>query len=92
MLHSYDSDNFSIHKPFEFAPNPNSEADLEFDSRFECGNLHYAFRSTSHPNSYSLFLQNDTNSYGYNQWFCFSLKNAKPGINYRFTIMNLVSC
>lgn len=39
---------------------------------------------------YDLFIQNDTNTMGYNQWFYFSLKNAKKEINYRFRIMNFV--
>lgn len=41
-----------------------------FDSRFECGNLLYAYRVNE--NEYDLVLQNDTNTKGYNQWFYFS--------------------
>ena len=35
-------------------------------------------------------MQNDTNTKGYNQWFYFSIKNAEPGIPYRFHILNFV--
>lgn len=35
-------------------------------------------------------MQNDTNSYGYNQWFYFSVINAIPGTTYTFRIANFV--
>jgi hypothetical protein len=35
-------------------------------------------------------MQNDTNTYGYNQWFYFSIKNAQVGIKYHFRILNFV--
>jgi len=37
-----------------------------------------------------LFIQNDTNSLGYNQWFYFSVQGAEPGITYNFKIVNFV--
>lgn len=36
-------------------------------------------------------MQNDTNTYGYNQWFNFSVKNTKPGVLYTFRIANFVT-
>ena len=40
------------------------------------------------PNHYILFLQNDTNSNGYNKWFYFAVKNKKRLTNYTFSIVN----
>jgi hypothetical protein len=33
-------------------------------------------------------MQNDTNTYGYNQWFYFSIRNAKSKTKYTFKIAN----
>ena len=35
-------------------------------------------------------MQSDTNTYGYSQWFYFSIKNAKPNVVYTFKIVNFV--
>ena len=35
-------------------------------------------------------MQNDTNTYGYNQWFYFSIRNMKPHTKYTFRIANFV--
>jgi Rad3-related DNA helicase len=35
-------------------------------------------------------MQNDSNTYGYNQWFYFSLRNAKKNMKYTFKIANYV--
>jgi hypothetical protein len=35
-------------------------------------------------------MQNDTNTYGYNQWFYFAIKNTRPGKVYTFRIANFV--
>lgn len=51
----------------------NKLAKLEFYSNFECGNLHSVFRENNTHNYY-LFLQNDINTHGYNQWFNFWVK------------------
>ena len=92
VLNKYCADDYSILKSFEFNQIGESarQEELVFDSRFEGGNLQFAFKNNNLPNTYSLFLQNDTNSYGYNQWFYFSLKNTVPGVPYRFSIVNLV--
>lgn len=63
---------------------------LLLESRFEGGNLLCAFRNLQQMNTYTLFMQNDTNSYGYNQWFYYSIRNAQPGVVYTFRIVNFV--
>ena len=35
-------------------------------------------------------MQNDTNTYGYNQWFYFSIRNMKVNTKYTFRIANFV--
>lgn len=35
-------------------------------------------------------MQNDTNTYGYNQWFYFSMRNIKANVAYKFKIVNFV--
>lgn len=64
--------------------------ELLFDSKFESGNLHCAFRRRG-TNEYHLFISNDTNTLGYNQWFYFSICNARKGVKYSFRIVNYVS-
>jgi hypothetical protein len=36
-------------------------------------------------------MENDTNRFGYNQWFYFSLAGATAGTAYRFKVVNFVS-
>jgi hypothetical protein len=54
----------------------------------ECGNLSLALKDKRIKNSYIFFMQNDTNTNGYTRWFYFSIKNAKPNITYKFSIVN----
>jgi hypothetical protein len=35
-------------------------------------------------------MENDTNRFGYNQWFYFSVRGAVANTTYRFKIMNFV--
>jgi hypothetical protein len=35
-------------------------------------------------------LQNDTNTYGHNQWFFFRVQSQKNNINVKFNIVNLI--
>ena len=51
------------------------QSQIEFESRFESGNLHSVFMIEE--NNYQLILQNDTNTNGYNQWFFFRIKNTE---------------
>lgn len=39
---------------------------------------------------YQLILQNDTNTYGHNQWFFFRVQSLKPHMTIRFSIINLI--
>ena len=59
---------------------------LIFESRFESGNLHAAFKINE--NLYNLVLQNDTNTNGYSQWFFFRVKNTKKNSTIKFNIIN----
>eukprot|EP00038_Savillea_parva_P024931 m.45545 g.45545 ORF g.45545 m.45545 type:complete len:827 (+) comp6663_c0_seq1:303-2783(+) len=60
---------------------------LKFESRFESGNLRTA--TMMHPRLYDLVLSPDINTMGHTQWFFFSVSNMKPGVAYRFNIINL---
>ena len=62
---------------------------LIFESRFESGNLLCAFK-TEDENNYQLYLQNDTNTTGYIQWFFFRVSNTKKGNKANFTIINML--
>ena len=62
---------------------------LIFESRFESGNLLCAFK-TEEENNYQLYLQNDTNTTGYIQWFFFRVSNTKKGNKTNFTIINML--
>jgi hypothetical protein len=69
----------------------NDESDsLMFDSRFECGNLLCAYKSLKETNTYDCFIENDTNTAGYNQWFYFSVQNMQKEVTYKFNILNMV--
>ena len=68
------------------SPNDNT---LIFESRFESGNLLCAFRGDN-DNSYQLYLQNDTNTTGYIQWFFFRVSNTKKGKRINFNIINML--
>ena len=60
-----------------------TQHDVTFDSRFEGGNLMYAFERTGQESEagvqeYELVLQNDVNSKGYGNWFYFKVHSRKP--------------
>ena len=73
-------------KPYYKLKNKNDKT-LIFESRFESGNLLCAFK-TEDENSYQLYLQNDTNTTGYIQWFFFRVSNTKKGRKVNFNIIN----
>jgi hypothetical protein len=72
-----------------YIPIDNNDPTPVFESRFESGNLHSAFRSEE-PLTYQLILQNDSNTLGYSQWFFFRIGNTKKGTKIRFNIINLL--
>ena len=80
-----------------------SEDIINFESNFESGNLQLAYlvnsskentedKNINNYNSdidiYQLFLQNDTNTTGYSQWFFFRVKNGKKNQKINLNIMN----
>jgi hypothetical protein len=83
------------------ARNCNSPDDtLVFDSLFESGNLQRAeriFRKASASVSsaripqqeYELLIHPDIKNGAYRQWFYFEVRNGRPGITYRFSLVNL---
>ena len=68
---------------------------LVFDSHFESGNLHSAFRvfaeETRLPTNqhiYDLYMHNDVYTNGHTQWFYFSVTNMRAGDEVTFNIKN----
>ncbi|XP_046441792.1 cytosolic carboxypeptidase 4-like isoform X2 [Daphnia pulex] len=64
-------------------------APLEFESRFESGNLRRAIRIGSHE--YDLILNADVNSFGRQQWFYFRIsgEGVCSSKSYTFNVINL---
>jgi len=75
-------------EPYYKLKNENDKT-LIFESRFESGNLLCAFK-TEEENNYQLYLQNDTNTTGYIQWFFFRVSNTKKGNKATFNIINML--
>ncbi|XP_031336827.1 cytosolic carboxypeptidase 3-like isoform X2 [Photinus pyralis] len=65
-----------------------SEQSLQFDSRFECGNLKCAKQIGSHE--YELLLDSDSNSCNGQQWYYFQIGNTTTGVAYTFNIINFL--
>ncbi|XP_072241281.1 cytosolic carboxypeptidase 2 [Leuresthes tenuis] len=61
---------------------------LEFESRFESGNLQKALQVGVYD--YELTLRTDLYTVKHTQWFYFRVRNMKAGVTYRFTIVNLM--
>ncbi|XP_053175926.1 cytosolic carboxypeptidase 2 [Scomber japonicus] len=61
---------------------------LEFESRFESGNLQKAVQVGVYD--YELTLRTDMYTRKHTQWFYFRVRNMKSGVTYRFTIVNLM--
>ena len=59
---------------------------LEFDSKFEGGNLDKVVIVS--PSEYDLYMRVDSNTNGHNQWFFFRVKSQRPMNKIRFNIMN----
>jgi hypothetical protein len=60
---------------------------LQFESRFESGNLQRAVKVG--PTEYDLYLRPDKGC-GHVQWYYFMVRNMKPGVPYVFNIVNFV--
>ncbi|XP_034541624.1 cytosolic carboxypeptidase 2 [Notolabrus celidotus] len=65
-----------------------SDFTLEFESRFESGNLQKAVQVGIYD--YELTLRTDMYTRKHTQWFYFRVRNMKAGVTYRFTIINLM--
>jgi len=61
---------------------------LVFESRFECGNLKLSIKKSEYE--YDLYLQNDVNTQGNNQWFFFRVQNTHKNTTVTFNIKNFV--
>lgn len=59
---------------------------LVFDSNFECGNLDKV--TIVALDEYNLFLNPDTNTRGYSQWFYFAVGNTRENTKVTFHILN----
>uniref|UniRef100_A0A8C6Q8M8 ATP/GTP binding protein 1 n=1 Tax=Nannospalax galili TaxID=1026970 RepID=A0A8C6Q8M8_NANGA len=59
---------------------------LKFNSKFESGNLRKVIQIRK--NEYDLILNSDINSNHYHQWFYFEVSGMRPGVAYRFNIIN----
>ena len=70
------------------AQTPSSaDLSLEFESRFESGNLGKAVQVGRWD--YELYLRYDLYTRKHTQWFYFRVRNMQAGQRYRFTIVNL---
>ncbi|KAJ3412706.1 Cytosolic carboxypeptidase 2 [Chytridiales sp. JEL 0842] len=59
---------------------------LEFESRFESGNLRKATRV--HDTHYILHIRPDLHTKGHTQWYLFRVRNMQKGLKYRFDVVN----
>ncbi|CAG9329613.1 unnamed protein product [Blepharisma stoltei] len=60
--------------------------ELEFSSKFECGNLDKVVKVKE--NEYDLYLRTDSNTYGHNQWYYFKVSNKSYAREVKFNIVN----
>ncbi|XP_069077704.1 cytosolic carboxypeptidase 2 isoform X1 [Pleurodeles waltl] len=77
--------------PISSAPGASKARDgqsLQFESRFESGNLQRAVQVGKHE--YELTLRTDLYTSKHTQWFYFQVKKTRKGVLYRFTITNLM--
>ncbi|KAL6107044.1 agbl2 [Pungitius sinensis] len=65
-----------------------TELPLDFESRFESGNLQKAVRVSDYD--YELTLRTDMYTRKHTQWFYFRVRNMKAGVSYRFSIINFM--
>ncbi|OHT15780.1 Clan MC, family M14, Zinc carboxypeptidase-like metallopeptidase [Tritrichomonas foetus] len=65
-------------------PEDSNDRVPRFDSKFESGNLMFAFQLSA--DTYHLILEYDHNNSGSCQWFYFEMSNVKKDIKYQFYI------
>ncbi|KAG5314297.1 NNAD carboxypeptidase, partial [Acromyrmex insinuator] len=61
--------------------------DLQFESRFESGNLAKVVKITD--TYYQLYLRRDLYTQRHTQWYYFRVSNTRSRITYRFSIVNM---
>ena len=69
-----------------YLPTSELQDTLEFDSKFEGGNLDAAIKVSN--TEYDLFMRADTNTKGHSHWFNFKIKKMKKNVIYKFKICN----
>ncbi|CAM1319123.1 AGBL2 (predicted) [Pycnogonum litorale] len=62
------------------------DSTLQFESRFECGNLEKVYRLSDFK--YVLYVRSDLYTSKHNQWFYFRIRNTQRRVVYRFSIVN----
>ena len=77
---------YSLHEPLCCLGPPQEPGDrtLRFDSKFESGNLMFAYLLA--PDVYHLVLEYDRNGSGSCQWFYFEMSNIRRSTKYQFYI------
>ncbi|CAH8624372.1 unnamed protein product [Schistosoma curassoni] len=83
---SLDNFNLTNHDELLIGQFDAEKGHLEFESRFECGNLRKAIQVRQYE--YDLILNPDINTTTYLQWFYFRVSNMESNISYRFNIIN----
>jgi cytosolic carboxypeptidase protein 2/3 len=73
-------------RPFIGMKNDLEGEELVFDSKFESGNLDKVTKVKE--DEYDLYIRSDSNTYGKNQWFYFSVTNNGQEREYKFNIVN----
>eukprot|EP00047_Mylnosiga_fluctuans_P022133 m.113982 g.113982 ORF g.113982 m.113982 type:complete len:1045 (+) comp9147_c0_seq2:36-3170(+) len=71
-----------------YTPVGPADATLQFEARFESGNLHRVTQTG--PYSYALELRTDLYTSRHTQWYYFRVSNMRPGPTYRFSIINFL--
>lgn len=80
-------DNDAIFSPY-YQPSFKNDHTLQFESRFESGNLRRAIQV--YEFEYDLILKPDYLTRGFTQWYYFRVSNTVAGRTYRFNIINLL--
>ena len=80
---------YNVMDPLPAQISLNDPTTLNFESRFESGNLQLAIKISQFE--YELLLETDINTGigKHNQWFYFSIKKMIPNVPYRFNILNM---
>lgn len=86
LIHPFDILDKVVYDLDKSCPVIDNGNSLKFTSKFESGNLRKAIQVRKFE--YDLILNSDINSNHYHQWFYFEVSNMRPGVRYRFNIIN----